>query len=164
MPIVTLKPASDLMPQVQSLLARVLAELKRLLPWSEIEHIGATAVPGSITKGDVDVLVRVSPTAFQTSADILKAHFSIKQPSNWTQGFASFGDDVGYDFPLGIQLVAKNSENDFLIYLRDYLISNPDFLSEYNQLKIRHADEGPDAYWKAKDSFFTKILASRRKC
>ena len=29
------------------------------MPRAEVEHVGATAVPGALTKGDVDLLVRV---------------------------------------------------------------------------------------------------------
>jgi len=149
------------MPRVEALLARIIPQLKGLLPDAKVEHIGATAVPGSVTKGDVDVLVQVAPAAFPTAVTVLRDQFGIRQSDNWTHGFASFGDDVGYDLPLGIQLVASGSENDFLIYLRDFLNSNPEAVAEYNQLKLRHAPEGPDGYWKAKNAFFSKISAAR---
>jgi GrpB-like predicted nucleotidyltransferase (UPF0157 family) len=108
-------------------------------------------------------MVRVSPAAFQNAIEILRAHYNIKQPNNWTRNFASFGDDSSYDLPLGIQLVTTEPDADFLIYLRDYLVSNPGELAAYNRLKIQYAKEGPDAYWEAKNSFLLAILASRSK-
>ncbi len=148
-------------PQVGRLLARLLPQLRHLLPAAEIEHIGATAIPGAITKGDVDVMARVAPAEFRSAADALGAHFAIRQAENWTPDFASFGDDRGYGLPLGIQLVAKDTEADLFCFLRDHFIANPAALTDYNNLKIRHAAEGADAYWAAKNDLFTKILATR---
>lgn len=161
MPPISLKFAGELMPNVQRVLARVTPQVRQLLPDAEVDHIGATAIPGAVTKGDIDLVVRVAPAAFKASVEILSAHFEIKQRENWTPDFASFGDDSGYDLPLGIQLVVKESESDFLTFLRDHLISNPPALAEYNQLKVQHAPEGVEGYWRAKNAFFAQILAAR---
>lgn len=159
---IVLKTVSELMPQVRRVFKRVEAQLRTLLPEADIEHIGATAMPNAVTKGDIDVLVRVPQAALQGTIDVLRLHFSIKQPENWTPNFASFGDDSGYELPLGIQLVVRNSDADSFIFLRDYFILSPDALTEYNRLKLRHAADGAEAYWSAKNSFFSKILASRQ--
>jgi GrpB-like predicted nucleotidyltransferase (UPF0157 family) len=156
-----LRPLSELLPQVERILACVMPKLAALLPGAEIHHIGATAIPGSVTKGDVDVLVLASSEQFPAAVESLKPHFAVKQPTNWTGEFASFGDDSGYELPLGIQLVAKDSSTDFLLFLRDYFIFNREALEEYNRLKLAHASEGAEEYWKAKDSFLRKILSSR---
>ena len=163
MSCITLKSADALISQVQHVLTSIYVQLGSLLPDAEIEHIGATAVPGAVTKGDVDVVILVAPPAFQAAIEILKKHFSIKQPTNWTKNFASFGDDASYDLPLGIQLVIKGSEADSLVFLRNYLILNPDVLTDYNRLKVQYAKDGPDAYWKAKDSFLSRILVSHHQ-
>jgi GrpB-like predicted nucleotidyltransferase (UPF0157 family) len=163
MPKITLQETRAIVSQVERLLARLWPQLRRLLPTAEIEHIGATAIPGSITKGDVDVMVRVVPAAFRAAADVLGTHFAIKQPENWTPDFASFGDDTGCELPLGIQLVAKDSEADQFVFLRDYFIENPAALADYNRLKILHASDGADAYWSAKNALFAKILATRSR-
>jgi GrpB-like predicted nucleotidyltransferase (UPF0157 family) len=158
---VNLKPVSELLPQTERLLSRVMVQLAALLPDAELHHIGATALPGAVTKGDVDLLVRVSPALFPAAVESLRRHFAVKQPDNWSAAFASFGDDTGHELPLGIQVVVKDSEEDFLLFLRDYLIANPDALAEYNRLKRAHALDGADGYWKAKDAFFSQILRRR---
>jgi GrpB-like predicted nucleotidyltransferase (UPF0157 family) len=38
--------------------------IEALLPRARIEHVGSTAVPGSVTKGDLDVCVIVEPAGF----------------------------------------------------------------------------------------------------
>lgn len=162
MTIVNLKPANELMPQVERVLASVFAHLAALLPDAELHHIGATAISGAVTKGDLDVLVRVSSVRFPLAVQVLGKHFVVKQPANWTAEFASFGDDTGHALPLGIQVVVKDSEDDFLLFLRDYFLSHNDALLEYNRLKLTHFSEGPDSYWKAKNEFLGKILQERK--
>src|SRR5687767_7256372 len=106
------------------MLGRVFAQLATLLPNAELHHIGATALPGALTKGDVDVLVRVAPAQFPAAVAALRRHFAVKQPDNWTAAFASFGDDTGHELPLGLQVVVKDAPEDFLLFLRDYLRTN----------------------------------------
>ncbi len=159
---VNLKPVTEFAPIVEKILQQVFVKLRDLLPEAELQHIGATAVPGSITKGDIDVLIHISRERFENAVEVLKQHFAVNQPENWTATFASFGDDCGYELPLGIQVAVKNSEDDFLLFLRDQLISNPELVAECNYLKRTYAPKGRQEYWKAKDEFFQKILASRK--
>lgn len=118
-------------------------------------------MPEAVTKGDVDVLVRVSSARFPLAVEALRRQFVVKQLANWTAEFASFGDDTGHELPLGIQVVVKDSENDFLLFLRDYLIADCAALEGYNRLKMNHAREGAQGYWEAKDAFLQRILGSR---
>jgi len=160
---ITLKPESDLVPQVREVLAQVAGRIHSLLPEAEVVHIGATSIPGSLTKGDIDIMVRVLPSEFPGAVRELQTAFPVNQPQNWNDNFASFGDDTSYKLPLGVQLVAKDSESDFFLYLRDHFIRHPEALEAYNQLKKNHADNGPEAYRSAKHIFLSDILAARPK-
>jgi len=159
--VIPLKAVNELATQVETVLREVFVQLERLLPSAELHHIGATAVPNAVTKGDVDVLVRVRGSDFGAAVAALRDHFAVKQPGNWTSEFASFGDDIRYALPLGVQLVVTGSRDDFLLFLRDYLIANKEALLQYNQLKLAHAPDGAEAYWHAKNAFFAEILAAR---
>jgi GrpB-like predicted nucleotidyltransferase (UPF0157 family) len=161
MTTVNLKPVSEVLPQAERVVSRVRAHLAALLPDAEVHHIGATALPGGVTKGDVDVLVRVSAASFPAAVAALRGEFAVRQPDNWTAEFASFGDDASHELPLGLQVVVKDSQGDFLLFLRDHLLANPDVLAEYNRLKRAHAGEGAQGYWQAKDAFFSRLLAAR---
>jgi GrpB-like predicted nucleotidyltransferase (UPF0157 family) len=161
--IIILKITDDLRLQIDRTLKHLSARIKAVLPEMELHHIGATAIPGALTKGDLDVLLRVSPEGFPAVVDTLRRQFQVKQPDNWTPQFASFGDDTTFELPVGIQVVVKDSENDFLLYLRDYLVQNPKALAECNRLKMANADKGPAQYWKAKNKFLQQILATRQK-
>ena len=158
---VSLTPVSELMPRVERTLDRVMARLRALVPGAGLHHIGATALPGALTKGDVDVLVRVAPARFPATVEVLGRHFAVKQPANWTPSFASFGDDDGYELPLGIQVVVEGGAEDFFLFLRDHFIADPGALAEYDRLKTAHAPAGAEAYWRAKAAYLGSILEGR---
>ena len=69
--------------------------IHQLLPYAEVIHIGSTSIPGSVTKGNVDLLVRVSEEDFSKATEKLKQLYQINQPENWKEYFASFKDDLG---------------------------------------------------------------------
>ncbi len=158
---IILQDADALRPVVERVLAGLAVRLDLLLPGVRIEHIGATAIPGALTKGDLDVALRLPAAQFAGAVAALKRDFPMRQVENWAPDFASFGDDATYELPVGIQVVIENSPSDFLVYLRDHLIAHTDALAVYNALKVAHAPRGPDAYWKAKNEFFAPILEAR---
>jgi GrpB-like predicted nucleotidyltransferase (UPF0157 family) len=155
-----LSKSEDWQPVLESVLDLLRSSLRALVPDAELHHIGATSVRGALTKGDVDVLLRLSRERFPAIVEQLKGHFQIKQPANWTPEFASFGDDDHYALPVGIQVVVIDATEDSFLFLRDYFLRNPDALEQYNRLKAAAAPSGPEAYWKAKDGFLSGILES----
>ncbi len=155
--------SETLTPVLQAHLPLIAGRLAALLPQAEFHHVGATAIPGALTKGDVDVMLRVNAEDFPGAVAALKSQFVTKQPQNWTDTFASFGDDASFPFPLGIQLVIRNAENDIFLFLHQYFTADPSHLAEYNRIKLEHAPLGPEEYWKAKDRLLSSILAARSK-
>jgi GrpB-like predicted nucleotidyltransferase (UPF0157 family) len=111
--------------------------------------------------GEIDILLRLPPARFPIAVEALKQHFQIKQPDNWSPEFASLGDGAGYRLPVGVQVVVKDSSADFLLFLRDYFVENPRALRDYNQVKASYSNGSNDDYWKAKNEFLSRILASR---
>lgn len=131
--------------------------LKLLLPWADIQHIGSTAVPGSITKGDIDLVVRVPKEKFAKSRERLQSIYEIHQPDNWSSTFASFKDD-GKVLPLGIQLTIMQCEDDLFVRFRDQLRSDPSLLTEYNAMKESCQNQSADSYLEKKGAFFEKWM------
>jgi len=75
------------------LFAVVAVELVSVLPGSaEVLHVGATAVPGCLTKGDLDIVVRVDRVDFAFSEALLAKRFSRNEGSIRTDEFAAFED------------------------------------------------------------------------
>jgi GrpB-like predicted nucleotidyltransferase (UPF0157 family) len=85
--------------------------LQRLLPEADIQHIGGTSVPGSLTKGDLDIQIRVTQSGFAAAEKAISENYSRNDGSICTANFASFKDD-SLSPPLGIQLTAIGSECD----------------------------------------------------
>ena len=133
--------------------------VSRLLPDAEVHHIGATALPTGLTKGDVDVNIRIDSDRFAWAVDVLRRHHEPAQEHNWTPTYASFKADSDR-LPLGIQLTVIGSPDDFLLAARDTMLTRPAILDEYNECKRRAAALGPDAYWAAKDMFLRALRSS----
>jgi uncharacterized protein len=90
-------------------------QVRKLLPDAEVEHVGATSVPGALTKGDLDLLVRVEPGRFEPAVAAMRGAYAIHQPENWTQTFASFVDPEAGEVPVGVQLAVAGSAEDGLL-------------------------------------------------
>lgn len=98
-----LVPVSTLRATVQKMLDTAIPRLERILPNAKIYHIGSTAIPGMLTKGDLDLLIQVTQAHFQSATQTLKQHFAVNQPENWTTDYASFKEGEVYPLPLGVQ-------------------------------------------------------------
>ena len=156
MEIVHFIKTEDSGAKIEVLFASEKQKLSKLLPTADIQHIGGTSVPGSISKGDLDINVRVTPKDFQRATEILTKLYQINQPHNWTAGFASFKDDTR---DLGIQVTAIGSPDDYFVAQRDYLRAHPDKVTELNTLKEKFEGKSMDEYRKAKGIFFEKLLS-----
>ena len=154
---VELRRVADVASLAEEVVARFEADFRDLLPDVEVHHIGATAMPFGHTKGDVDVNVRVAESAFAGVVSALRESFGVAQPENWTAGFASFSTDR-YPLPLGIQVTAIGSADDFLLSLRDRMRGDPELLRRYDELKLAAAPHGRTAYWEAKNAFLQELL------
>jgi GrpB-like predicted nucleotidyltransferase (UPF0157 family) len=160
---VTLTVSDKLLPMASAVFLEVCSHIAATLPAVEVHHIGATAIPGALTKGDLDVVLRVEAHEFQSAVAKVRAAFAVKQPENWEPCFASFGSDQGFAMPVGVQVVIKESEADFFLFVRDFLISNPDALADYNHAKQESFGRGDDEYWAAKDRVLARIIALKPK-
>lgn len=132
-------------------------EISRRIPGADIQHVGSTAVPGSVTKGDLDIQVRVDSTRFDDAVEILSEMYDLNTGSVSTSEFRAFEDREAYP-PLGIQLTVIGSEFDFFWKIRDILLQNPDLKKEYNDLKLKYEGSDMEVYRNAKEKFFEKIL------
>jgi len=155
MPPLRFRHETEVRDAVSGAIARHDSVISSLLPEAELEHIGATAIPKSLTRGDVDLLVRVPGDEFAAAATALQSIYAIHQPENWTPTFASFKEELPDQIPIGIQLAAQGSDEDTtFLALRELMRSRPDLVESYNDLKRRHegGDEGP--YLEEKAAFF----------
>ena len=151
-------------PAVAAAEARQRELIAALVPGAEVEHIGATAVAGLLTKGDLDLLARVDASRFPAAVEALKGTYDTSQPESWTDDFASFADPQPRELPVSIQLVAVDSVWDlrFRRWLK-LLTVDPAVRHRYNELKRAHTGAGSDAYLKAKAAFIDAELEARER-
>ncbi|HRN84451.1 MAG TPA: GrpB family protein [Hyphomicrobium sp.] len=141
------------------LFARVEAELRALLPASsDIRHIGATAVSGCLTKGDLDVVVRVEGVTFAESDRVLSERFARNAGSKRTDSFSAFEDGEAVPH-LGVQLTVKGGPDDYFHSLTDALNRDPALVDAYNALKRRFVGQPMESYRDAKSAFIRDVLA-----
>ncbi|MFF8802541.1 MULTISPECIES: GrpB family protein [unclassified Methylobacterium] len=143
-----------------ALFQSVRAQLAAILPASaEVLHIGATAIPGCLTKGDLDIVVRVDPSHFTTVNGRLAASFDRNAGSIHTDDFAAFEDQDLHPH-LGLQLTAKGGAFDIFHLFAQALRADRDLVERYNALKLRHHTRSMALYRAQKDAFVAEVLRS----
>ena len=151
------QPAFNFSEKVNKTFEEQKVRIRQLLPYADVQHIGSTSVTNSITKGDLDVVVRVKKEEFKEAVELLKSIYDINQSDNWSDTLASFKDDdtLGIDF--GAQLVVKDSKSDDFVKLRDVLIEHPELVEELNNIKAKHNGKAMKEYRKEKADFFQRL-------
>ena len=127
-------------------------------PDADVQDMGATAIPGLLTKGDVDVNVRVAHDDLQPLLDLLRQHLRVHQSENWTDGYASFADDDGHSLPVGVQVTVRGHADDKFLIQRDRLAGAPRLIAQYNELKRRLEGATMTEYRQAKWEFIAQHL------
>lgn len=124
----------------------------------DVQHVGATSVEGLLSKGDLDIQVRVAAKDFEAAKAMLRDTYEVAQEENWNQSFASFKDDSG-EVSVGVQLTVIDSEDDDYFYkLRDILNKDAESREAFNQLKRNYNGVSMDEYRRAKSKFIEELL------
>ncbi|WP_419881932.1 GrpB family protein [Peribacillus sp. B-H-3] len=134
-----------------------------LLPHVDIQHIGSTAIPDSITKGDLDIQVRIPKEDFTKAAELLSTLYDTNEGSTKTDFFRAFKDD-SLLLPLGVQLTVINSDLDIFWKIRDVLLTNDELREEYDELKRNFEGKSMDEYRLEKNDFFERMMNSSEYC
>jgi GrpB-like predicted nucleotidyltransferase (UPF0157 family) len=154
-------PTQSYLQTVQALFEQHRNKILNLVPTAHVEHVGATSVPGLLTKGDLDLQVSVSRQDFERAVVILQTEYSNHQLENWTKSFASFNFEGDSKIPVGVQLAIEDSESDIFVKSRDLLLARPEKVAELNRLKQSHADGDMNTYIEHKGEFFTMLLEDK---
>src|SRR3989442_10436859 len=153
---VELRPVEDLASDIDAGRTELGRELAVVAPGLVIEHIGGTSMPDGLTKGDVDVNLRVDEDRFDHVVAALSTRFDVAQPENWTATYASFSDTCR-GVPVGIQVTVEGSDDDFLVTLRDLMRDDTELRHQYDAIKRANAPSGRDPYWRAKHDFLSRV-------
>jgi GrpB-like predicted nucleotidyltransferase (UPF0157 family) len=154
---VTFAPEQHFRAAIDPLLARVKTQLQALLPESDIQHVGSTSIPGSLTKGDLDVQVRVSSVSFSAAREALSKLYRVNAGGFALRDATSF-EDYSTHPSLGIHLTVIGGGADIQWRFRDLLVASPALRDEYDRLKRRFDGGSMAEYRDAKALFVTRVL------
>ncbi len=159
--------AADYQPAVQALFERIEADLRPLLPRARIEHIGASSIPGALSKGDLDICVIVPPAEHAQVIELLCGRgYHVKPDTLRTPALCMLvaAPELAGNQDLALQIVAQGSEFEDFLRFREALRKEPALVAAYDAVKRRHWDQGEDAYRAAKARFIESVLARGGDC
>jgi len=148
-----LRPAGEFTDAARRILAAVRARLTPLLPDHELVLTGGSSVPGALTKGDVDLHLRVAPPEFAATVATLRALYAVVHPEIWQATLATFAIEA--ELPTGLAVTPAGSAHD-VRFRRTWqlLAADPGLLAEYNAVKLA----GGGDYESRKSAFFDRLL------
>ena len=134
--------------------------LGSLLPHAKIEHIGSSAVPGALSKGDLDIFLGVKLEQHSEAVVILeKAGFCIKVGTLRTTELCML---EAPEQDVAVQVVAIGSEYEFFVEFRNMLLKSKDLLNSYNELKRQSESLEDNEYRNIKSEFIENALGNAK--
>jgi len=135
----------------------VAGDLRALGVDGELVLTGGASVPGALTKGDIDLHLRVPPPAFPQVVVRLTEAYPVGSPQSWAATLAVF--EVPAVRATGLAVTPVGSEHDRRFCLTwQALRRDPGLLTRYNALKS--ATVGTDEYEHRKSDFFSAIVSA----
>lgn len=153
----TLHRAEDMHDQAAAVVEAERAALRARGVPGELVWTGGSSVPGALTRGDVDLHLRVPPEQFGTAVDQLRRDHAVVHPEIWCATLATFAVDAA--LPAGLAVTPIGSEHD-VRFTRTWqlLRSDPRLLAAHNSLKVEADALDPEQYEDSKGAFFTRLL------
>ncbi|MFT4020958.1 MAG: GrpB family protein [Acinetobacter sp.] len=149
--------APDYQPLCRQLFIFYQTKILQLLPDAKVEHIGSSAIPHAISKGDLDIYIEVESSQFEKAISLLTTlSFKEKQNTLRTPDLCMLescnGDNVAF------QLVRTGSKFQNFLTFRDQLCLSSSLLAQYNSLKQNCIGMHPSEYRQIKASFIEQVL------
>ena len=149
---------SKFLPRIEEIFDELSQRLRSILPDSRIEHVGSSSIPGTISKGDLDIFVGVSPLEFEQSISLVQSiGFYEKSDTMRTDSLRMMVSD-DYKEDVAIQIVANGSEFECFIDFRDKMRSSSELVLKYNRLKQNCRGMCHGQYREVKSSFIETVL------
>ena len=141
---------------VETAFRRHRRRIKRLVPDGSIEHVGSTVIPNCLTKGDLDIQVRVPRAAYPVAKSALLRHYEILPGGFTGRSAVSFKDDNA-TISVGVHLTVMGGSSDIQWRFREVFLARADLLQAYDALKRRFEGKSMATYRRAKTRFFQKL-------
>jgi GrpB-like predicted nucleotidyltransferase (UPF0157 family) len=157
---VILKKYEDYSERTNELFAKLSEDIRSILPQARIEHIGSSSIPGSLSKGDLDVFIGIDQSFFNQALSLIKSlGFYDKEGTFRSNELCMLVTDK-FNYDVAIQLVSNGSEFEDFLKFRDILKMNKKLVEEYNEIKFLAQSSGENEYRQRKDIFISRVLNS----
>lgn len=143
---------------VEVLFLKLSQELRLVLPEARIEHIGSSSIPGSISKGDLDVFVGVDQVNFNDALEKIKRIGFVEKEGTFRSNELCMLVTTKYDYDVAVQLVSNGSEFEDFLRFRNILLSSTDLVKQYNEVKLFAENLDENEYRKNKSDFIVQVL------
>jgi hypothetical protein len=149
-----LRPAAEFIAAGRRIRDAVQARLAPVLPPHELVLTGGSSVPGALTKGDIDLHLRVALGDFAAAVATLRGRYPVVHPEIWQDTLATFAIEA--ELPTGLAVTPIGSAHD-VRFRRTWalLAADPALLAAYNAVKAA----GGGDYERRKSAFFDRLLA-----
>ena len=111
--------------------------------------IGSSLWVGSLSKGDIDLLVESPQGQLSALIDYLKTVASVAQPENWADDFASFEYRSQQTGLVGLQVVCAGSDAWKTFDQQTQALQSAELRVKYDIAKRHGATSGPLGYAKS---------------
>ena len=146
--------SGELADDARAVHREVSALLDRLNISGTLQLTGGSSTPEALTKGDIDLHLRVEPDNFVAVLARLDEALSRTNLDAWADTLAVFA--VTGDRTIELAVTPTGSEHDRRFCVAwERLRSEPELLGEYNELKLRAF--GTPQYDSLKSDYFTRI-------
>ena len=152
--------ANQYQSEVSRVYRKIAKEVRELLPNATVEHIGASSIPGAISKGDLDVFVGVDRDSHELAVTLLENNgYRIKRNTLRNENLCML-ETSSYECPVALQIVANGSEFEMFLTFRNAVRDSEVLLHEYNQMKHLCVGLSESCYRFKKGEFIEKVLNS----
>jgi len=133
-------------------------EVNTALPNARVEHVGSSSIPGSISKGDIDICVVINFSELEEAVSMLEEMGYVVKLDTLRTPELCMLQSPRQDIDLALQVIAKGSEFEFFMTFRDAMLKDPSLVEQYNQVKLDHWNLSPALYREAKSKFIAAVL------
>lgn len=154
---VALRPAEEFLDRALDILAAERVRVRSLGLAGELVLVGGSSVAGALTRGDVDLHLRVAPADFAEAVALLRRVYVVVHPQIWGSTLATF--TVPAALPTGMAVTPAGSQHD-LRFTRCWqlLAADPVLVGEYNAVKLAGYGADDGSYEDRKSAFFDRLL------
>lgn len=152
--------AQDYQDKVNEIFKDLESELSQHLVNVRIIHIGASSIPGAVSKGDLDVFVGVDKKDFESSLITIKNLGYVEKEGTLRTPQLCMLITEKYNHDVAIQLVENGSEFEDFLKFKKILSAKPSLVEEYNELKRSSSHLNEDEYRSKKSKWVESLLKS----